>query len=117
MDRIRSAIEASIRRYAGIGLLGVAIVATALSAHPRMALDASALLLTLETAVLWQLATAPGVPFGRAAAWVPLDGAVGRRQEARIKALFAETCRAYARRLATATLAVWAADIAAHLTF
>ncbi len=116
MDRLRSAVEAHVRRFAGFGVLAIAVVVATLSGHSRMALDATAILLTLETLILWRMSEARAIPFGRMEAWLPLDGQDGRHR-ARIKALFAEACRAYSRRLAAAAAIAWAADIAARLSF
>ncbi|MDA8229735.1 MAG: hypothetical protein M0006_00175 [Magnetospirillum sp.] len=115
MDRLRDTAEASVRRIALTGLLVIATLVAPLGGQPRMALDITAVLLSLETAVLWQLGVfAPQMPFGRSEAWLTLPGA-DRRQRAMFARMLAETFRRYARRLAIATGLAWLADLVARL--
>ena len=112
MDSIRHAVETSVRRIVGIGLLAIGTLVFAAGARWR--LDLTALLLAIEALALWQLGwAAPMLPLERAPAWLFLPGS-DRRRRAIYTALLAEVFRAYAGRLAAAGLA-WAAALAAHL--
>lgn len=119
MERIRYFAEISVRRAAGFGLLTIALVAIALSADPAMALRATAILLTLEAALLWHGGQASGrIDYKRREVWLLLDGKHGlpenRAQEV-ISRIMAETLRAYAKRLAGPAATAWIVDLGNRL--
>jgi len=119
MDQLREAVEASVRRVALLGLFAIAAAVAALGHHPRLAMDATAILLGLEAVVLWRLAeAAPNLPptglFGnRAAAWVRAPGS-DRHRRRMIADLLAESLRAWSWRLAVPAAMASAIDLAAR---
>ena len=121
MDQLREAVEAEIRRIALLGLMAILAAVAALGHHPRLALDAAAILLGLEAVVLWRLAeAAPDLPpsnlfGGRAAIWDESRGN-DRRRRRMIADLAAESLRAWSRRLAVPAALASAIDLAAHAT-
>jgi len=121
MDQLREAVEAEIRRIALLGLMAIAAAVAALGHHPRLAMDAAAILVGLEAVALWRLAdAAPDLPTthlfgGRKAAWIGARGNDPRRRRM-IADLAAESLRAWSRRLAVPAALVSAIDLAAHAT-
>lgn len=120
MDRIRYFADQSVRRAAGLGLLGIALVVLALHFDRGLALHALAALLTLETLALYQLGrSAHRVPCERREVWVLMDGEHGM-SDARVQHIISdimrETFLAYARRLAGPALAAWVVDLGLRLS-
>jgi hypothetical protein len=115
MDRIRTAVEISARRIAATGLLGIATLVAFLAGHPRLAVDATAILLSLEAALLWQFAhLAPRFPFERAPAWLVLPGNEQRCRKV-FGLLMAEALRGCARRMAVPVVVAWGAALLLRL--
>ena len=104
-----------------MGLVAIAATVVALGHHPRLAMDATAILLGLEAVALWRLAeAAPNLPpaglFGdRAAAWIQTPGSERRRRRM-IADLLAESLRAWSRRLAVPAALASVIDLAAHVS-
>ncbi|NFV80717.1 hypothetical protein [Magnetospirillum aberrantis] len=120
MDRIRYFADVSVRRAAGLGLLGIALVVAALHFDRGLALDALAVLLTLETLTLYQLGRrAHRVPCERREVWVMMDGQHGMgdgRIQRVVSEIMRETFQVYARRLAGPAAAAWVVDLGMRLS-
>lgn len=115
MDRIRYFADLSVRRAAGLGLMGIALVVLALHFDRSLALHALAALLSLEALALYlQGRRAHRVPCDRREVWVMLDGQHGMR-DSRVQHIISdimrETFLAYARRLAGPAAAAWVLDL------
>lgn len=120
MDRIRYFAELSVRRATGFGLLAIGLVAVGLSFDPALAARATAILLTLEAAILWRFSLRSDVtPFRRREVWLLLDGEHGlgcdRRAQRVISEVMRETFDAWSRRLAGPAAACWTFDLAVRL--
>ena len=116
MDQLRQAVEAIVRRVALLGLLGIAAVVAALGHHPRLALDAAAILLGVEVAALWRLGdAAPRSPLlGGALSWATPPGEERRRRRV-LADLLTERFRAWSGRLAIPAALTAAIDLASHV--
>lgn len=120
MDRIRYFADLSVRRAAGLGLLGIALVVAALHFDRQLAMHALAALLTLETLTLFQLGRrAHRVPCQRREVWAMLEGRHGMRDnrvQQIISEIMRETYLSYARRLAGPAAAAWVVDFGLRLS-
>lgn len=120
MDRIRYFADLSVRRAAGLGLLGIALVVAALHFDRPLAMHALAVLLTLEALTLFCLSRrAHRVPCQRREVWALLDGQHGMgdsRVQRIISEIMRETFLAYARRLAGPAAAAWVFDLGMRLS-
>ena len=119
MDRIRYFADLSVRRAAGLGLLGIALVVAALHFDQALAMHALAVLLTLEALTLFGMARrAHRVPHQRREVWALLDGqhGMGDRVQRIISEIMRETFLAYARRLAGPAAAAWVLDFGMRLS-
>lgn len=119
MDRIQYFADLSVRRAAGFGLLAIALVALGLSFEPELAMRASAILLSLEAAILWQLGQrSHRVHYKRREVWLMLDGKHGmqeNRLQEIISEVMAQTYRTQAQRLAGPAVAAWIVDLGMRL--
>ncbi|MGE5476658.1 MAG: hypothetical protein ACM3Q1_08400 [Bacteroidales bacterium] len=119
MDRIRYFADLSVRRAAGLGLVGIALVVAALHYDRPLAMHALALLLTIEAAALFGLARrAHRVPCQQREVWALMDGehGMGDRVQRVISEIMRETFLAYARRLAGPAAAAWVFDLGMRLS-
>ncbi|HLO78097.1 MAG TPA: hypothetical protein VK196_16705 [Magnetospirillum sp.] len=120
MDRIRYFADLSVRRAAGLGLLGIALVVMALHFDRTLSMHALATLLTLEALALFQLGRrAHRVPCQRREVWVLMDGEHGmsdNRVQRIISEIMRETFLAYARRLSGPAAAAWVLDVGMRLS-
>lgn len=120
MDRIRYFAEMSVRRAAGFGLLAIGLIAVALSFDPALAVRATAILLTLESAILWRFSLrSDRVPFTRREVWLLLDRKHGmgddRHAQRVISQVMRDTFDTASRRLAGPAAACWVFDLGARL--
>ncbi len=120
MDRIRYFADISVRRAAGLGLVGIALVVAALHFDRTLAMHALAALLTLEALALYQLSRrAHRVPCERREVWLLIDGQHGlgdNRVQRVISEIMRDTYLAYARRLAGPAAAAWVVDAGLRLS-
>jgi FtsH-binding integral membrane protein len=116
MDRIRQFADHSVRRAAGLGLLGIALVVVALHADRALAMHALAFLLTLEAATLYGLGLRAGrVPYRGRELFVPMDSQAENRARRHLGEVMRETYMAYARRLIGPAIAAWVVDLGLRL--
>lgn len=120
MDRIRYFADLSVRRAAGLGLLGIALVVAALHFDRPLAMHALAVLLTLEALTLFGMAhRSHRVPCQRREVWALMEGQHGmgdNRVQRIISEIMRETFLAYARRLAGPAAAAWVLDLGLRLS-
>lgn len=115
MEHIRIAVETCARRLTAAGLLGVATIVALLGSDSRLAVDATALLLSLEAALLWQLGRAVHVlPLDRAPAWLVVPGSERRGRKV-LDALMAEALQSCARLMMVPVALAWGAALAVRL--
>lgn len=119
MDRIRYFAEISVRRAVGFGLLAIATIAVGLSADPEIALRATAILLSLEAAILVNCALGTGrVPYKRREIWLLLDKSHGLHESMAQQAISDAMRTAqliYAKRLAGPAAFCWMIDLGNRL--
>lgn len=120
MDRIRYFADLSVRRAAGLGLMGIALVVMALHFDRTLSMHALAGLLTLEALALYQMGRrAHRVPYERREVWLLIDGEHGMREnrvQQIISEIMRETFLTYARRLAGPAAAAWVVDLGLRLS-
>ncbi|HTH18142.1 MAG TPA: hypothetical protein VL974_15905 [Magnetospirillum sp.] len=120
MDRIRYFADLSVRRAAGLGLLGIALVVMALHFDRTLSMHALAGLLTLEALALYGLSRhAHRVPCERRELWLLIDGEHGMREnrvQQIISEIMRETFQSYALRLAGPAVAAWVLDLGMRLS-
>lgn len=120
MDRIRYFADLSVRRAAGLGLMGIALVVLALHFDRTLAMHALAALLSLEVLALFQMGRrAHRVPCQRREVWALLEGEHGmgdNKVQRIISEIMRETFQAYARRLAGPAAAAWVFDLGMRLS-
>lgn len=119
MDRIRYLADLSVRRGAGLGLVAIALVVMALHYDIALALNALAVLLTVEAATLFLLGMrSHRVPCQRREVWAMMDGehGMGDRVQRVISEIMRETFRAYGGRLVGPVLAAWVLDVGLALS-
>ncbi|MCR6633058.1 MAG: hypothetical protein NVV74_25110 [Magnetospirillum sp.] len=120
MDRIRYFADLSVRRAAGLGLTGIALVVAALHFDRPLAMHALAALLTFEALALFQLGRrAHRVPCERREVWALMEGQHGmseNRVQRIISEIMRETYLSYARRLVGPAVAAWVLDFGMRLS-
>ena len=115
MEHIRIAVETYARRLTAAGLLGVATIVALLGPDSRLEVDATAILLSLEAALLWQLGQVVHIlPLDRTPAWLVVPGSEQRCRKV-FAALMAEALRSCARLMVVPVALAWGAALAVRM--
>lgn len=119
MERLRQCAELSVGRACGFGLLGTLTFSVGMSVDPLLALRSTAILLSLQSAVLVAMAyRAHRVDFRRREVWLMVRDRLSlpdERAHQIVSGVMHDTFLAWARRIGWPAAACWVVDLAARL--